>query len=203
MIDFPASPTLNQLFTASNGAVYSWNGTVWVPVGVGGSAIALADTPPSNPVIGQLWWNSDLGQLFIWYDDGTSQQWVPANPTPVVLPANKVLRFTRDPTLATGNVAYTGVGFKPSAILFMGAQAVSPNVGFNGFVDSSRTGFSIFDMAAGQGAQPNTSAFTCGSGANFQSAQVLSYDADGFTLAWTRTGAPGGSAFQCAALCFR
>jgi hypothetical protein len=81
-LDFPATPTLNQLFNASNGATYQWNGTVWVPVGVGGSTIALADTPPSNPVIGQLWWNSTLGQLFIWYDDGTSQQWVPATPVP-------------------------------------------------------------------------------------------------------------------------
>ena len=82
MIDFPASPTLNQLFTASNGAVYSWNGTVWVPVGVAGSSIALSDTPPASPTAGLLWWNSTYGQLFIWYDDGTSQQWVPATPVP-------------------------------------------------------------------------------------------------------------------------
>ena len=36
MIDFPNSPALNQVFTASTGSVYTWNGTVWVPTGVAG-----------------------------------------------------------------------------------------------------------------------------------------------------------------------
>jgi len=30
MIDFPASPTTGQLFNASNGVTYRWNGTVWL-----------------------------------------------------------------------------------------------------------------------------------------------------------------------------
>ena len=83
-IDFPNSPVLNQVFNASNGSVYTWNGTVWVPVGVAGSQIALADTPPSSPNPGQLWWNSILGQLMIWFNDGTSSQWVPASPVPML-----------------------------------------------------------------------------------------------------------------------
>jgi hypothetical protein len=84
-VDFPASPALNQVFTASTGAVYKWDGTLWLPVGIAGSQIALADTPPASPTPGQLWWNSVLGQLFIWFNDGTSSQWVPATPVPAPL----------------------------------------------------------------------------------------------------------------------
>lgn len=106
-IDFPATPTLNQLFNASNGATYQWNGTVWVPVGVGGSTISVGDTPPGSPVIGQLWWNSALGQLFIWYDDGTSQQWVPTNPVPM---GAMLLSGTGAPTMtAAKGTLYTRV----------------------------------------------------------------------------------------------
>jgi hypothetical protein len=35
---------------------------------------------PASPTVGQLWWRNDLGKLFIYYDDGTSQQWVPVTP---------------------------------------------------------------------------------------------------------------------------
>ena len=39
----------------------------------------IGDTPPASPVAGQLWWESDSGNLFIWYSDGSSDQWVPAS----------------------------------------------------------------------------------------------------------------------------
>jgi hypothetical protein len=37
MIDFPASPTVGQLFVASNGVTYQWNGTTWVTNSAGGT----------------------------------------------------------------------------------------------------------------------------------------------------------------------
>jgi len=39
---------------------------------------SIGITAPAAPAVGQLWWRSDQGRLFLWYDDGTSQQWVPA-----------------------------------------------------------------------------------------------------------------------------
>jgi hypothetical protein len=33
-------------------------------------------------VAGQLWWDSIGGQLYVYYNDGTSQQWVPASTVP-------------------------------------------------------------------------------------------------------------------------
>jgi hypothetical protein len=49
---------------------------------VGGGLVWIGQDPgPPNPVSGQLWWRSDPdGVLYIFYDDGTSSQWVPASP---------------------------------------------------------------------------------------------------------------------------
>jgi hypothetical protein len=45
--------------------------------------VIISDTPPADPDLNQLWWESDTGILWIWYDDGTESQWVaiaPATP---------------------------------------------------------------------------------------------------------------------------
>ena len=41
-----------------------------------GSALQVSDTSPSGASIGDLWFNSSDGQLYVYYDDGTSTQWV-------------------------------------------------------------------------------------------------------------------------------
>ena len=45
-----------------------------IPVNVG-------DSPPNTPTPneGELWWESDTGDLYIYYNDGSSAQWVMAN----------------------------------------------------------------------------------------------------------------------------
>ena len=35
-----------------------------------------SDTPPATPKEGQLWWDSNSGVMYIWYNDGDSSQWV-------------------------------------------------------------------------------------------------------------------------------
>ncbi len=42
---------------------------------IGGSA-SLDIAPPSNPTEGQFWFNPNNGQLYIWYVDNDSAQWV-------------------------------------------------------------------------------------------------------------------------------
>jgi len=39
-------------------------------------AVKIADTPPAGPIHGTLWWESDTGLLWMYYNDGTSVQWV-------------------------------------------------------------------------------------------------------------------------------
>lgn len=87
----PDNPQDGQLWWRSNtGALYIWyddgDSQQWVQVAGGGGSSGSAlvptdDAPPADPKDGQLWWRSDKGQLYVWYDDGNSQQWVQANPT--------------------------------------------------------------------------------------------------------------------------
>ena len=45
----------------------------------GGQIMHIGDGPPSAPVPGMTWWESDTGNMFVYYDDGNSAQWVPTN----------------------------------------------------------------------------------------------------------------------------
>jgi hypothetical protein len=66
------------------GLTWTWNGTTWDVEGGGGAAgpdgCYVGDTPPAGAEPGWLWWNSAEGILYVWYDDGDTQQWVEANP---------------------------------------------------------------------------------------------------------------------------
>jgi hypothetical protein len=44
--------------------------------------VTMADAPPSSPTVGDEWWDSVGGQLYIWFNDGTSTQWVPSSNQP-------------------------------------------------------------------------------------------------------------------------
>ena len=44
--------------------------------GGGGSSVTVSDTAPIGPSAGNMWWNSTLGKMFIYYNDGDSNQWV-------------------------------------------------------------------------------------------------------------------------------
>ena len=46
----------------------------------GGANCTISETPPSPAEDGDLWWDSVSTNLFIYYDDGDSQQWVEASP---------------------------------------------------------------------------------------------------------------------------
>jgi len=100
--NFPNSPVEGQEFVAPGGIVYKYEGSVWTMQGTGsmgptgpegptgpqglpgGAFAAVSDTPPAGATQGQLWWDSSTGNFYIWYDDGTSTQWVQVNSIGVV-----------------------------------------------------------------------------------------------------------------------
>ena len=62
------------------------NTAQWVDASPNGGAgggdgflVQISPTPPDG-VEGQLWWNSDEGRLYIYYNDGTTAQWVDTSP---------------------------------------------------------------------------------------------------------------------------
>jgi hypothetical protein len=63
----------------NDGTSQQWVEFVGAPGAGGGGGSALVPTTltaPVGPAGGALWWKSDEGRLKIYYDDGTSQQWV-------------------------------------------------------------------------------------------------------------------------------
>jgi hypothetical protein len=57
--------------------------TRWVQAALtahgGGSSVTIGDTAPATPKAGDLWWDSVGGQLYVWFQDANSSQWVVAN----------------------------------------------------------------------------------------------------------------------------
>jgi hypothetical protein len=109
------------------------------------------------------------------------------------------ISLTRDVSTAGGSVAYTGVGFKPRAIVFVGAIALDSNV------NQGSIGISFGSGA--DGSYNNNSNVSTGAsivsgsyilwwianGTDFTRAAVASFDSDGFTLTWTKNGSPTGT----------
>lgn len=46
----------------------------------GGASVTIADTAPNSPTAGDLWFNSASLKTFVYYNDGSSSQWLPSNP---------------------------------------------------------------------------------------------------------------------------
>jgi hypothetical protein len=69
-------------FLTSSTAVEVYSGSTavgWTAItGGGGGGVSVGTAAPSTPAEGDLWWDSDDGKLYVYYDDGTSQQWVDA-----------------------------------------------------------------------------------------------------------------------------
>ena len=77
--NFPDSPSNGDTFTL-NGVTYAYNSTkgVWkdTAVGVFPATVTSSDTAPSNPNTGDLWYRTDDSTLYVYYNDGSSSQWV-------------------------------------------------------------------------------------------------------------------------------
>ena len=77
---------LNQGVVAQNQFVFFTSSSDWVLGGLteGVNTTISPNAPTTSPDAGDMWWNSDDGRLYIYYNDGASAQWVDASPnTPV------------------------------------------------------------------------------------------------------------------------
>lgn len=75
--NFPSSPSIGDIY-ADAGKNYKWTGYAWIVVSqdeIYGPAF-VSDSPPTNAVCGDLWYESDTGKFFIYYKDIDSTQWV-------------------------------------------------------------------------------------------------------------------------------
>lgn len=98
---------------------------------------------------------------------------------------------TRDMTAASGNVAYTGVGFRPKAIIaFTEKDNATLNFLSWGFATASLQGVANSVVAtAGTTQQIGSIMAIYESSTQAQNANLVSFDEDGFTLGWTKSAA--------------
>ena len=54
------------------------------------SATEVGTVPPSSPVDGALWWDTNDGRLYVYYTDVNSSQWVPATPETIIVSATVI-----------------------------------------------------------------------------------------------------------------
>jgi len=120
----------------------------------------------------------------------------------------KISSFTRVLSVASGNQSITGIGFKPRLILFTtgisGGSIWTSTGRSDGIINtdieySFNTGGTIgaYTDTAVAGRQRDDAA-----GANYGQFVVSSFDVDGFTLTWTKVGAPVATA-EINVVCFR
>lgn len=116
--------------------------------------------------------------------------------------ASKRITSSRDSTAASGNVAYTGVGFTPTSIQVVAAIS-SGTAMCVGHVDSSKSGYAVSSASSTLWIPyPAFVLLYPNATGDFQLADISTFDADGFTLAWTKSGSPTGT-IALSFLCFR
>ena len=81
-LDFPANPTNGQVYDA-----YVYNSTVgaWQAREDSKTVAVLSATVPASANPGDIWINTNDGIAFVYYDDGTSAQWIELLPSGVPL----------------------------------------------------------------------------------------------------------------------
>jgi hypothetical protein len=78
---FTGDPRAPTPATADNDTSIATTAYVTAKLALATGVTSISDTPPGSPTVGQLWWNSSNGNLFIYYNDGTSSQFVQINNT--------------------------------------------------------------------------------------------------------------------------
>ena len=108
--------------------------------------------------------------------------------------------FFRDMTAESGDVAYTGYGFKPSLLVLEGFNNGQLQR-MTGIYDADKS-YCIYTTSAGIWTATFDVAYSYISSGNTQSAVVKSLDSDGYTLTWTKAGSPTGT-LMCEVIAFR
>jgi len=135
--------------------------------GGGGASVSISTVAPSSPSAGDLWYNSNLGRTFIYYNDGSSSQWVDSSPynlaQPSLTPGKTSTSLTATLNQTTFSTSYTP-----------------------GYVDVYLNGVRLTDS---EFVASNGSTITLIQGAS--AGDVV--DVIGYTMGIGATGAPGAS----------
>lgn len=164
--------------------------------------ICALDSTTSFSLIRITWANlkTTLGGIFATlagsasqvFSVGTATSAAHATRKDQVVTSYASITITRDLTVASGNVAYTGLGGRPKLLRFYNGHSAT-NASSIGESNAVFNVCKSIDYANNVGTL-NTACIAAyqGAGAN-QLAVCAALDADGFTLTWTKTGSPTGT----------
>jgi len=148
-INFPSNPSNNQTYSygslswfwANNYGVWQANTTASSGGGtISGTSVTVSDSPPSSPSAGNMWWNSALATMFIYYNDGNSSQWVETAP-----PATGATGYTGSAGTANAtSQSFTGNG--SNTVYTLNTSVINQNniiVSVNGLVQAPVSHYTI------------------------------------------------------------
>ena len=101
----------------------------------------------------------------------------------------KIGTITRGMSSDSGDVSYTGVGFKPTNILFL-AQVASASISTGMDDGTNRYALTTWGTTPTYSTSSVLSISMIEDGTKMQTGIVKTLDADGFTITWKRTGTP-------------
>lgn len=112
----------------SNGSSAYW--------GAGSSTVTTSPTAPVSPVDGDLWWDETVGQLKIYYSDGTSSQWVDSSASATGFTGSQgTTGFTGSSGVVTRAIPgfFTGIPAADETItLYVAVEAITFAANFSG-----------------------------------------------------------------------
>jgi hypothetical protein len=77
--------------TSSGGVIRVYDGSNFSP---SLAVTSINSTPPANKTHGSLWYSTQLGRLFVYYNDGDTEQWVDTSPaSSIAAGVNKQVQF--------------------------------------------------------------------------------------------------------------
>ena len=143
-LDFPSSPTNGQVY---GNFVYSTAKGAWQAKPITGKVTTSA-TAPSTPSNGDEWFNTNDGNLYVYYNDGDTSQWVQVK-SDATLSSTIGNRVTTLETYPSGLVPII-----PTSITVGGTGSVAANgvvtftatgaISLNGIFSSAYTEYKIF-----------------------------------------------------------
>jgi hypothetical protein len=114
------------------------------------------------------------------------------NSTGLNLLTKVVNSFIRSLAAVDGSVSYTGVGFKPKAIHLIGG-ITGTTIQVRSFCSSDLTQYCKCNVDTGTMIGAAAIAKVQSEVGAYQVGTVTSFDDDGFTIAWVKTGSPTGN----------
>ena len=186
VVNFPDNPSDGDT-QAVGGITYTYSSSkgYWTAAasggGGGGASVTTDDTAPSSPSDGDLWWDSDGGKMYVYYQDADSSQWVSVSVPGPTGPAGAAATPT----------AYTNLAAFPSSGNTLGDFAIAQDTKALYMWDGTEWDrvFAGADETPTWTTEPNSS-YDLASDGTATTISVAATDPEGFPITYTHDTSP-------------